>query len=152
MKLEIGSGRRPHRGFLTVDVESYANPDILGDFRRMTFQDVEEIRAHHILEHFGREDGKKVLELWHSWLMPGGILTVETPDFEGICQEFLVDPYWMTRHAFGSQEAEWAYHRDGWYEAKFKQMLPKVGFEIQEIIKAKSRVILPNITVVAKKI
>ena len=152
LRLEIGSGRMPHNGYSTIDVEAYANPTYLGDFRTMEFKDVDEIRSHHLLEHFGREEGERVLRLWHSWLKPSGILIVETPDFEGICKEFSVDPYWMTRHSFGSQEAEWAYHRDGYYQKKFEELLPKIGFKIISITKSKSRKILPNIMVVAEKI
>jgi len=151
LKLDIGCGRMPHRGYKTIDVEEYANPDYLGDFREMSFEDVEEIRSHHLLEHFGREEGEKVLKLWHSWLRQGGKLIVETPDFEEIGKDFSIDPYWMTRHAFGSQESDWAYHRDGWYEAKFREVLPRLGFEIISIGKSKSRKILPNVTVIAKK-
>lgn len=149
--LEIGCGRKPHKGFKTIDIEAYANPDYLGDFRTMNFENVQVIRAHHVLEHFGREEGIRVLEQWRSWLRPGGQLIVETPDFEGICHDFLIDPYWMTRHAFGSQEANWAYHKDGWYEAKFKNILSTIGFRITDITKSKSRKILPNITVTAIK-
>lgn len=152
MKLEIGVGRRKHKGYETIDVEEYANPTYLGDFRTMSFSDVEEIRAHHLLEHFSRDESVKVLTLWNKWLKLGGTLIVETPDFEGICANFNKDHYWMTRHTYGSQEAEWAFHRDGWYEEKFREIFPAVGFEIISIDKSVSRKILPNITVVAKKI
>jgi len=151
MMLEIGCGKRPHRGYKTIDVEAYAHPDYLGDFRTMEFKDVECIRMHHVLEHFGREEGVRVLKLIYSWLMPGGTFILETPDFEYICKNFATDPYWMTRHTFGSQEAEWAYHRDGWYEQKFKETLPNLGFEIIRIERNVSRTVLPNILVVAKK-
>ncbi|MEK9207082.1 MAG: hypothetical protein AAB922_01270 [Patescibacteria group bacterium] len=151
-KLEIGSGRKPHNGYETIDIEAYAKPTYLGDFRTMIFSDIDEIRAHHILEHFSREEGEKVLKLWHSWLKLDGVLIVETPDFEGICENFNKDKYWMTRHAYGSQEAEWAFHRDGWYEEKFLFLLPKLGYEILEMRRNVSRKILPNITVIAKKI
>lgn len=122
------------------------------DFRTLTFTNVEEIRAHHLLEHFDRNEGEKVLTQWHSWLQKGGTLIVETPDFEGICANFKKDPYWMARHAYGSQQADWAYHKDAWYEEKFRTLLPKLGFEIQEVRHSVSRKILPNITVIAKKL
>jgi hypothetical protein len=145
--LEIGCGLRPHKGFKTFDVEAYAHPDYLGDFRTMEFHDVDCIRMHHVLEHFGRDEGVRVLKRIRSWLRVGGTFIVETPDFEEICKNFAVDPYWLTRHTFGSQEAEWAYHRDGWYEQKFKDILPGWGFSIQSIQRNKSRKILPNIIV-----
>lgn len=151
-RLNIGSRRIHHTGYTTIDIEEMSGADIIGDFRTMDFKDVEEILAEHLLEHFGRDESIKVLKQWHKWLKPGGLLTVETPDFEGICRNFSTDPYWMTRHAYGSQEAEWAFHRDGWYEQKFKDLLPNIGFEIVEITKNRSRRILPNIRVRATKI
>lgn len=149
MNLEIGCGLRPHKGFKTIDVEAYAHPDYLGDFRTMEFHDIDCIRMHHVLEHFGRDEGVRVLRLIYSWLRPGGTFIVETPDFEEICKNFTVDPYWMTRHAFGSQEAEWAFHRTGYYESLFRVLLPNIGFKIIEISRNKSRKILPNIVVTA---
>ena len=151
MKLDIGAGRKPHKGYKTIDIESYANPDYLGDFREMTFSDVEVIRAHHILEHFSREEGVAVLRLWVSWLKDGGTLIIETPDIEYICKNWNDDRYWMTRHLLGSQESEWAFHRDGWYEEKFREVFNKIGLKITSVKRSKSRKILPNITVVAEK-
>jgi len=153
MKLDIGCGKKAHKEYKTIDLEEYANPTYLGDFREMTFKDVEVIRTHHLLEHFTREEGLKVLKLWHLWLKKEGVIVIETPDFQGICKDFDKNPYWMTRHAYGSQESDWALHKDGWYEAKFVEVLPKLGFEITEIKHHKTRNRgLPNITIFAKKI
>lgn len=174
-KIEIGGGKWPHEGYTHIDIEPENKPDIVGDFRTMTFSELEEIRSHHLLEHFNRDEAITILKLWHSWLKPKGTLIIETPDFEGICRDFLINTenvsvdfsgltrYWMTRHAFGSQEKEWAFHKDGWYEEKFRRILPQIGFKITLIKKKKSRVIikkeeineryvLPNILVIAEKI
>lgn len=154
LKLDIGSGRKPHKGYETIDVEAYAKPTYLGDFREMEFTDVKEIRSHHLLEHFSRLDSRRVLIQWWKWLKPGGILIVETPDFEYICKDFdnKANREWLARHTFGSQESSWAYHRDGWWEDKFREILPKVGFQIVAIRRNKSRVFLPNILVIAEKV
>lgn len=128
----------------------------MGDFRTMSFNDIEEIRSEHLLEHFGRDEAIVILNLWKDWLKKDGILIVETPDFESICKAFegkdRATQYWLTRHAYGSQEADWAYHRDGWYEDKFKQLFPEIGFEIMSIERNHTRGYLPNIKVTAKKI
>lgn len=152
MKLNIGSRKKHHKGYTTIDIESGHGVDFVGDFRKMSFEGIDEILAEHLLEHFSRDESIAVLGLWNKWLTIGGILIVETPDFEGICENFNKDRYWMTRHTYGSQEADWAFHKDGWYEEKFKDVLPSVGFEILSISKTVSRRILPNIKVVAKKI
>ena len=152
MKLDIGAGKKKHKGYTSIDIEEYNNPDIVGDFRTMKFENIEVIRAHHLLEHFGRDDGEDVLKLWASWLQKGGILIVETPDFEMICRNWDKNHYWMTRHAYGSQEREWALHKDGWYEEKFRVLMPKYGLEIIDVYRDVCRRYLPNITVRAKKI
>jgi len=156
MKIEIGVGKRHHSGYETIDVEAYANPTYLGDFRTMHFENLDEIRSHHLFEHFNRKESLEVLKLWNSWLKLGGTLIIETPDFEGICKSFSETTdeskrYWLCRHSSGSQEADWSYHRDGWWEQKFRDTLPKYGFQINSISKSCSRKYLPNITVLATK-
>lgn len=156
MKIELGSGLRPHVGYITIDVESYSNPDIVGDFRTMSFSELDEIRSHHLLEHFSRDGALVVLKLWRSWLRVGGLLVIETPDFEEICKAFgerksAKERYWLCRHVHGSQEANWAFHKDGWWEGKFRVTLPKLGFKIDSITRSVSRIYLPNITVTAIK-
>jgi predicted SAM-dependent methyltransferase len=157
-RLEIGSGRKPLKGFKTIDIEAYANPDYLGDFRTMCFEDVDEIQSHHLLEHFSRDESIKVLKLWHSWLRPGGKLVVEVPDFEEICNRFISDEnevhkYWLCRHAYGSQEAPWAFHLDGYWEKKLVKMLEEeVGFVVDVVRRRDTRVYLPNLIVEATRI
>lgn len=136
-KLSIGSGRKRYPGYKTIDIESYAKPDYLGDFRTMKFSDVEAIRADHILEHFDRKESLEVLKLWHSWLKPGGIIRIETPDMEGMCRVFTEQPkrLWGPRELidiaiYGSQEAGWAFHKNSWWKEKFEEILPQIGFKI----------------------
>lgn len=161
--LEIGCGLRPHKGFKTIDVEEYAHPTYLGDFRTMNFNDIEIIRAHHLLEHFSRKESLEVLKLWRSWLKTDGILIVETPNFKGICEKFLQDPYWMEFHTYGSQEQGWAFHKTGWYKEKIEKTIPTLGFKLLNITEGYSRVIrrengikikhlMPNITFEAQKL
>ena len=152
-------------GFLNVDVEKFPEVDIVADFRELDieFRSLDEIQSHHLLEHFGREEAMNVLALWFNWLKLGGLLIVETPDFDGICERFRENKYWLARHAYGSQEADWAFHRDGWWEEKFREIYKKIGLEILDVKKSYSRVVryengqkvkhlLPNITVIAKRI
>jgi len=165
-RIEIGSGKMPHPGFTTIDIEPSSGADIIADFRTLHFENLEEIIAYHLLEHFSREEGIRVLKLWHSWLKLGGTILVETPDFEGICEHFFDKTYYadkahLVQHAYGSQEADWAFHRDGWYREKFDKLLPELGFRII-LIKRKHSYIrygesrtrhrLPNILVIAEKI
>lgn len=165
-KLEIGPGLLHHEGYISVDIEEKYLPDILGDFRDMNFVDIDEIRAYHLLEHFSEKEAIDVLKQWRSWLKVGGVLNMEVPDFEGICKYFLNDVRcWgkkeqMIMHAYGSQEADWAFHKSGWYEDKLRATLHQVGFTVDEIEKRHSyyrdeertRYRLPNLGVMAKKV
>ena len=151
-KIQIGSRRKGMAGYLNIDIEDHPGVDVVSDFRLLSFKDLDEIRSHHLFEHFSRAEAEDILDQWYSWLKVGGVLIIETPDFEGICKDFDKDPYWMTRHAYGSQGEEWAFHRSGWYEAAFRESLTKHGFEVTSIRKSKSRKILPNITAVATKL
>ena len=154
-RINVGSGRRHLGGYTTIDIESKNNPDIVGDFREMKFENLDEILAEHILEHFSRDEGMVVISQWREWLKPKGILIIETPDFEKICEGFSkLDKngrYWFTRHVYGSQEAEWAFHRDGWYEEKFRYVLKELGFDVVNINRNVTHGNLPNIRVSAIK-
>lgn len=151
-RLNIGCGNRYRSTYTNIDIEPKYKPDILGDFRTMEFKDIDSILAEHILEHFGRDEAIEVLKLWYSWLKPGGHLHIETPDFGLICRDFAKNKHWMTRHAYGSQESDWAYHKEGWYKEKFRKILPEIGFKIIGFKKPNNkRKILPNIKVLAQK-
>ena len=83
MKLDIGSGRAKLAGYLTVDNDMSVGADILADAEhsipQVGFGSVDEIRAHHILEHFKPENKVKVMALFYDLLKPGGILDIEVP-------------------------------------------------------------------------
>lgn len=57
MKLNLGSGSVRYEGFLNVDDDANVNPDFLIDLEKgvLPFESdsIEEIKAHHILEHIG---------------------------------------------------------------------------------------------------
>jgi hypothetical protein len=84
------------------------------------------------LEHYSRAEALKILLLWRRWLKPGGLLIVETPDFFWSSVYYLFGGHKakmeIGRHVFGSQEAEWAYHKDFWDAAKFRRTLRELGF------------------------
>ncbi len=156
LRLEIGCGRKPNPGFKTIDIESYANPDFLGDFRTMSFSDVEEIYSAHLLEHFDRNEMPEIIKLWHSWLKEGGRIVIEVPDFLGICEQMVKDTnpkrrYWLCRHAFGSQDFDWAYHKEGLWDDKLSSLLSNQGFRVLGIYKKIRRGYLPNLIVEAIK-
>src|SRR3990167_950873 len=89
MLINVGSGNNYLKGYLNIDIEEKYKPDVVADFRTLTYKDVDKIEARHILEHFGRDEAIEVLKQWHSWLEKGGTLLLEVPDFEEICNRFV---------------------------------------------------------------
>jgi len=89
---------------------------------------------HHVFEHFTRPVALALLCRWRNWLKPGGLLRIETPDamacFIIMTSQFVSfdDKQQVMRHLYGSHEAAWAVHYDGWYKDKFEITLSKLGF------------------------
>ena len=93
---------------------------------------------------------------WRDWLKPGGELRIETPDAMG-CFKLMTSPFTsfdvkqqVMRHLFGSHEAGWAVHWDGWYKEKFAITLNLLGFGDLRFVTNK-RGMIRNIEVFAYK-
>ncbi len=54
------------------------------------------------------------------------------------------------RHVFGSHEAKWAFHLDGWYEEKYRDNLNRLGFKDLQFEFTQWR-LCPNIIIKARK-
>lgn len=140
MKLHLGCGEKYLEGYINIDFPPSKHTvvipkaDIYKDIRDLEYPEnsIDEIRSHHLFEHFSRVEAIDLLLKWRRWLKPEGILRIETPDFNRCISLFRISNFYermqLTRHIFGSQEAEWAYHLDGWGEQKFKFFLKKIGF------------------------
>ncbi len=147
IKLHLGCGENYMKGYVNVDLPPsehtvmHPKADVYQDIRTLAYAEgvVAEVRAHHLLEHFSRQEALRILLQWRGWLTVGGILFVETPDFETSIRQFIegdMDVKFETaRHIFGSEESGWAFHRDWWGEEKYRFVLPLLGFEIIELRK-----------------
>jgi len=142
LKLHLGCGERYLEGYVNIDYPPSQHTvmavkaDIYKDIRELRYEEgtVDEVRNHHLLEHFPRAEALKLLLTWRRWLKPGGKIFIETPDFEWSARAYLYAhtrkrKMELGRHIFGSQEAGWAYHYDFWGKAKFKFVLRKFGFK-----------------------
>ena len=141
MKLHIGCGEKYLDGYVNIDYPQAEHSvmkvraDIYHDIRTLSYPNdsVEEIRSHHLFEHFMRADAIALLLKWRRWLKPGGALVIETPDFlncaaayaSALTQKRRME---LGRHMLGSQEAAWAIHYDFWDAPKFKYVLKECGF------------------------
>lgn len=146
IKLHLGCGGKYFKGYVNIDFPPSEHTiiipktDVSKDIRDLYYPEnsVDEIRSHHLFEHFSRQTALKLLIQWRRWLKPKGILIIETPDFEESAKMFLTTnnlekKFKLARHIFGSHEAEWAYHRDFWDKSKFQLVLNKLGFKILKI-------------------
>jgi hypothetical protein len=143
MKLHLGCGQKYLDGYWNVDfpseehtVQNFSVADALCNIKELTYPkgSIQEVRSHHFFEHFPRQESLALLCRWTDWLKPGGLLHIETPDFQSSIYRF-VSPFvsydereQILRHLFGSHEAHWAVHYDAWYEARYKKILLALGY------------------------
>lgn len=143
MKLHLGCGQRYLEGYVNVDfppsfhtVQTENVADLHADLTALRYlaQSVDEIRLHHVFEHFPRPVACGLLACWFSWLRPGGVLHLEVPDFSRTARAILnplvsfKNRAVAERHLFGSHEASWAVHCEGYTMAMLKVMLTEFGF------------------------
>jgi hypothetical protein len=165
-RLHLGCGDVYLPNYLNVDyppplgvASGTSRPDVEADIVSLDAPDgtIAEIRLHHVFEHFERAVGLALLVRWFDWLEAGGVLTIETPDFErsveGFASKRLDQQSLILRHVFGSQEAPWARHLDGWSSRRFHEVLARLGFEqiTTNVTVSDERGLLTNVVVRAVK-
>jgi hypothetical protein len=135
LRLHLGCGEVYLPGYVNIDLPPALRADLAADVTALRYEpeSVAEIRLHHVFEHFTRGTALRLLLDWYDWLVADGVLTIETPDFERSAREFARRPRVqsravLVRHLFGSHEADWAVHRDGWYRDKFAHVLGGLGY------------------------
>lgn len=150
VKLHLGCGGRHLDGYVNIDFppvkhtllhKNYA--DVYADITAINFplNSIHEIRIHHAFEHFQRPIACALIVSWYSWLDEGGLLRIEVPDFQKMAsimvslfstrkQKLLAE-----RHIFGSQEADWGIHYEGYTPALMKNFIESFGFKTIKIIK-----------------
>jgi hypothetical protein len=149
-KLHLGCGDNYARGYTNIDYPLSEDslfkrkwrPDIEGDFTKIEYPAdfFEEIMLHHVFEHFQRQDALALACKWNKMLKMGGILILSVPDVEACMAEYLnANEYrrrGLIRHMWGSHEAEWATHHEGWYDKSISDALTACGFETINITKS----------------
>jgi hypothetical protein len=164
LRLHLGCGEVYLAGYVNVDyppeghtVMTGVQADVYADLRTLDYPEgsVGEVRLHHVFEHFTRGTALGLLIRWYRWLAEDGTLMIETPDFDRMVQSFrrartAGGRGLALRHIFGSHEAAWAVHCDGWYPARFEHVLPALGYCDLELKRSKWRG-THNVTAVARK-
>jgi hypothetical protein len=138
LKLHLGCGERYLQGYLNIDypgsehtVQKKSLADQHGDLRELRFitGSIGEVRLHHVFEHFTRPTALGLLAAWSNWLWHNGCFVIEVTDFTASALH-AINPFVSARsrrvairHLFGSHEAPWAIHCEGWTKETLRDAL-----------------------------
>jgi hypothetical protein len=147
MKLHLGCGQRYFEGYKNIDyplsehsVQQTSVADEFANLFELKYPagTIDEVRLHHVFEHFSRAQACALLAAWNSWIKPGGVVHIEVPDFERTAKAVLSmlssnkAKSVGLRHIFGSQEAHWALHYEGYTPKRIKRFLALYGFDVKK--------------------
>lgn len=164
-KLHLGCGQIYLEGYINIDypltehsVQHASVADEFADLTKLRYgaETIDEVRLHHVFEHFPRTQALALFISWHSWLKKGGRLHIEVPDFNETAKLVLEAATnertrkVAIRHIFGSNEAAWAVHYDAWSKQRFEELCKLFGFKVEKIDQT-SYMATRNIALVAKK-
>ena len=165
MKLHLGCGQKYLDGYVNIDypitehsVQKEIKVDKHANIKEISYPSstIQEVRLHHVFEHFNRPEAFALICSWSNWLKDDGILHIEVPDFFRTSLS-IISPFSSMntklvgiRHLFGSHEAHWAYHFEGYSAHTLRHILNVYGFEVQSIIKSSWKKTY-NIEVIARK-
>ncbi|MCK7493447.1 MAG: hypothetical protein MZW92_20235 [Comamonadaceae bacterium] len=86
-KLNLGCGFDHREGYVNIDMNSWHNPDVLADVRKIGFlpsKYYDEIVAQDVLEHLPRTQTLRTLAHWNRPLRMGGKIVLRLPSVLGI--------------------------------------------------------------------
>jgi predicted SAM-dependent methyltransferase len=128
IKLNLGSGKQKLKGYENIDLMYGTGAYPL----QYDLESVDEIRASHILEHFGKHEVQKVLKNWVDKLRPGGVLKIAVPDFDKIAKAY-VDQQKMDHspndYIMGGQTDENDFHKSMFNETILTKLLESAGLQ-----------------------
>jgi predicted SAM-dependent methyltransferase len=143
LRLHLGCGQQYLKGYRNIDfpsaehtVQTTSVADEHADLLELRFAErsVGEVRLHHVFEHFPRYTACAMVAAWQSWLTKGGLLRIEVPDMflTGLAAINPLAPgnrrRVAERHLFGSHEAAWAAHKEGYTTGELQKLLNAFGF------------------------
>lgn len=90
IKLNLGCNEFLIEGYTNIDLY-HPKADVKADVRNLPYKDeeVDEILASHLIEHFDFKEAYAVLREWNRTLKKDGLITIETPDLLGLCYRFI---------------------------------------------------------------
>ena len=127
LRLNLGSGDYPLKGFINIDL--HVEADMQADFTTMDWENVDEVMMSHVLEHLSWRVTGQVLRVVHDWMKPGGKLTVEVPDMKVLFKRGTTYPSWVLG-IYGAQIHEGEYHKAGFDQELIEGHIEAAGFTV----------------------
>ena len=134
-RLNLGAGNTPLEGYENRDAKTgdtiYPLPE--------PDNTVDEIRASHVLEHFGHREVPAVLADWVRALKDGGKLRIAVPNFEDIARRYLnCEPLPVEGFIMGGQSDDLDYHKSIFDAESLTVAMRRAG--LRDIVKWESEV------------
>lgn len=142
LRINVGSGQRPFKGWINVDTQARWNPDVQCDFgspgAAHLFKDnsAEYIVLHHVAEHYNCGEIDPVLRECHRILQPCGSVIITVPnmlELAGMWMEGrLTDQLYFT-NVYGAYMGDIAdIHKWGYTSSSLGRQMSKAGFSNPE--------------------
>lgn len=140
-KLNLGCGDRHIHGFINIDGREEVKPDFCLDITKISNSwngTADLITAFHVLEHFpykplsfSKVTVKDVLRDWYKALKPKGELYLSVPNFQAICDHYLINKDLRSLQSFliGGQKYDFDQHYSVWDYDSLSEILMEVGFD-----------------------
>jgi len=125
VRLNLGAGNIPITGYVNIDRKTGQEVYPL-DYKDNS---VDEIRASHILEHFGMHEAALVLKNWVDKLKPGGLLKIAVPDFDKIIELYKKGDSKTSGYLCGGQVDENDYHKSVFSKNSLIKLMEEAGIE-----------------------
>jgi predicted SAM-dependent methyltransferase len=103
--------------------------DVSNDKEMKRYRGADEILALDILEHFPREEARRVLKMWIELLRPGGMITIRCPDFRHVMTLPQSDER-TELLLYGGQDYPENFHKCGFTVATLTKLLEDNGLGV----------------------
>jgi predicted SAM-dependent methyltransferase len=128
----LGCGDDIRKGFINLDIRSLKDMsvcDVSNDKEMKRYRGADEILALDILEHFPREEARRVLKMWIELLRPGGMITIRCPDFRHVMTLPQSDER-TELLLYGGQDYPENFHKCGFTVATLTKLLEDNGLGV----------------------
>lgn len=115
------------------DLPDVVQCDVSDPVAMSEYHGATEILAYDILEHFPREEARRVLKMWVDLLAPFGVIRIRCPDFRHAASLPKSDE-WVERLLYGGQDYPENQHKCGFTVEMMKCLLNKAGLNVVKSI------------------